>query len=126
VIPASVFIHGMKTQINRLLNLVLYLTCCAGAGTGLVLAFRLPPRSRGGDRLELLGLDRHQWGDIHFALALIVIGLTVVHLALHRKWLIKVAASRHLWHLAGGLLLGLGLVGLAFILPTQVASGGRW
>ena len=116
----------MKTTINRLLNLTLYLVCCACAGTGLLLAFRLPPRSRGGHGLQVLGLDRHEWGDVHFVLALIMVGLTVIHLALHRKWLVKVAASRHLWHLIAGLALGLGLVGLAFVVPTQSAAGGRF
>ena len=116
----------MKTQLNRLLNLVLYLACCACVGTGFLLAFRLPPGSRGGHGLQVWGLDRHEWGDIHFVLALIIVVLTAVHLALHGRWLIRVAARNHPWRLVTGLGIGLLMVGLSMLVPVESSTGWRF
>ncbi len=47
----------------------------------------------GGDQVrQLLGLGRHDWGDIHFILALVFVGLILVHMVLHWTW-IKVYAK---------------------------------
>jgi len=39
------------------------------------------------DFASLLGLGRHDWGDIHFVLALVFIGLILLHLILHWTWI---------------------------------------
>jgi len=54
-----------RTFLPRLLNALLWLVFCAMAGTGLLLAFRLPSGSRGGRGLSALGMARHEWGDWH-------------------------------------------------------------
>ena len=38
----------MKNLIHRVLNLLLYIAFCAMVGTGLLMAYRLPPGNRGG------------------------------------------------------------------------------
>ena len=52
--------------------------------TGLLLEFRLPP---GGHNAQVLGLGRHDWGTIHFIVALIFTAGIVVHMILHLPWL---------------------------------------
>jgi hypothetical protein len=108
----------MKTTVSRVLNLIFYLCFCGAIGTGLTLAFRLPPGSRGGGGLTILGLDRHEWGEAHLWLALTSIGLTLIHLAMHWKWLIKTASSGRMSHLALGLGLGLAIVAFCLLLPV--------
>jgi len=48
-------------------------------------------------------------------LAYFSIALLLVHLLLNWRWLVKVAASKHVWRLAAGILIGLFVVG-AFLL----------
>ena len=64
-----------------------------------MLKFILPP---GSGRVEMLfkesgrfektidvfmGLTRHEWGQIHFYIALIFLILLIIHLVLHWKWI---------------------------------------
>ncbi len=53
----------MKLTIRRFLNLILYLSFCVMIGTGLMMGYRIVPGSRGGRGLEVLGWNRHQWGE---------------------------------------------------------------
>ena len=105
----------MKSTIHKLLNFALYLLFCLMVGTGLLLEFRLPPRSRG---MEVLGLSRHDWGEVHLWISYGFMGLILLHLFLHRAWLIKVASSRHQWRLWAGLAVGLFLILFLLLYPA--------
>jgi hypothetical protein len=97
----------------RILNLLLWLSFCAMAGTGLLLAFRMPPGSRGGRGLEALGLERHEWGDLHTWISYVFIATIVIHLALHWRWLWQIAGRIRAWPIIAGI--GLGLLLLLFL-----------
>jgi heme/copper-type cytochrome/quinol oxidase subunit 2 len=56
--------------------------------TGIIVRFTLPPGS--GRALGVWGLTRHQWGDLHFWLALAAVATVVLHLALHWMWVVSV------------------------------------
>jgi hypothetical protein len=56
--------------------------------TGITIRFTLPPGS--GRTLGVWGLTRHQWGDLHFWLALAAVAIVVLHLALHWTWVVCV------------------------------------
>lgn len=107
----------MKNKINRSLNYLLYLCFCLMAGTGLMLVYRLPPRSRGGGG-SVLGLTRHEWGDIHYWVSYAFAAAILLHLWMHRQWLHKVAVRRHNWLLLLGLLLGIALIVIPFFIPV--------
>ncbi len=80
-----------------LVNLLLLAT------TGSIMRWVLPPGSGGGHGYgfrggrgpgpggeqvkQLFGLGRHDWGDVHFALALVFVTLILVHLVLHWTWI---------------------------------------
>jgi hypothetical protein len=78
-----------------ILNLLLFLSLIV---TGVVLRYVLPPgsaRPRGGGQgyhggrpiLTLWNMDRHEWGDIHFWLA-VAMGIAIlIHLIQHRRWI---------------------------------------
>jgi len=114
----------MKTA-NRVLNLLLWLACCALAGTGLLLACRLPPGSRGGGGLTALGMNRHAWGDWHTGIALACLLLVAAHLALHAKWLWKIAAERRIGLLILGAGTGIALMVAIACLPVSRQPPGR-
>lgn len=59
--------------------------------TGIILRFALPPGS--GRALALWDLNRHQWGDLHFWLALAAVAIVVLHLSLHWTWVVSVVRS---------------------------------
>lgn len=110
----------MKTTLNRLLDLMLWLTFCALAGTGFLLAFRLPPGARGGAGLSALGLNRHDWADWHTWISYGFLTLIVIHLTVHWRWFWQVAARKRSWPLVLG-----GGAGFLFflLLALQPVSG---
>jgi len=75
------------------------------AGTGAILKWVLPPGSGGGhgqgfrggrgpqEAKLLLGLGRHDWGDVHFVLAVLFVVLMLLHLCLHWTWIRTCARS---------------------------------
>lgn len=108
-----------KTKLNRVLNFILLLNGVFLLGSGWVLDERLP-RGRSGRGMSLLGLDRHEWGDLHAWSGYVVAALVAVHLMLHASWLWRVAAKTKPWKLATGL--GTAAVLLAVFLLTPVAG----
>jgi hypothetical protein len=79
-----------------ILNFVLFLSVII---TGVIIKYILPPgsaRPQGGGRgfhggrpiLTLWDMDRHQWGDIHFWLAIVLCLALLIHLIQHRRWIV--------------------------------------
>lgn len=101
-----------KSAWHRVLNLLLYLSFCFMAGTGLLLWIALPPmarrRRRAGEDVEteFLSLSRHEWGDLHLYVGLAFIAMIALHLVLNWTWLTKIAGGKHRWRLWGGLAVG--------------------
>jgi hypothetical protein len=71
------------------------------AATGIIIHWVLPPGSggRGGGRggghqaAELLNLSRHDWGQIHFWIAALMLCGVLLHFAMHWGW-IKTSVRR--------------------------------
>jgi hypothetical protein len=87
-----------RALLNIVIEAVSFVVFLSMISTGLLLKYVLPPGSgrvemlfRGG-RFEksidtFLGLTRHEWGGIHFYLALSFLILLIMHLALHWNWI---------------------------------------
>jgi hypothetical protein len=97
---------GLKNPLMRVTNLLLYLSFCGLIGTGALIHWKLVPGSAGGHGLTVLDMNRHEWGDIHFWLAVICVSATFAHLALNWLWLKKIASSGKAWRLVAGLAAG--------------------
>lgn len=110
----AIRVKSSRNMLARLLNLILYLNGCMLLGTGLLMVWRLPPRSGPG---TVMGFTRHEWGDFHMYLGLCFATLILIHLVLHRNWLIKVASGGKGWRLVLGLLVGALLIGLPLLMP---------
>ena len=91
---------------------------CALAGTGFLLAYRLPHGPNANQTL-FLGFGRHLWGEAHTWLAWATVVVGAIHLSLNVQWLVKVAASKRPWRLAIGILAGLSIVLLFLFAPTS-------
>jgi Domain of unknown function (DUF4405) len=131
----------MKTvHLNAVIDSIALGGLLCLASTGLVLEYQLPPGSgelighgtgRGSmDRsIELLwGFTRHQWGAVHYWIALGLCALLSVHLLLHRKWIVGVMRGKSTgasgWRFALGLL-ALGIVTAATALPLIADTNAK-
>ena len=93
-----------RVTLNFLIDLVSLLVMLGLAATGLIVRYVLPAGSGGGGRgagRTLWGLGRHDWGDVHWWLALAGVGLLVVHVALHWTWVCALV-RRWVWSANGG------------------------
>ena len=134
-----------KQTLNFVIDTFALLTILAMISTGIVLRHMLPPGSSGRG-LALWGWSRHDWGDVHFCLAVGLALLLLLHVALHWRWVCETIRG---WLLArkspprrmslGALTLGGSafVVALAFLvaalvwvadanIATTQRGGGRW
>ena len=114
----------IKNPLKRVLNLILYLSFCFLIGTGLLLAYRLPPGSRGGHGLSVLGMSRHDWGGGHLWAGFVMMAAGFAHLLMNWMWLKKIAAKSHVWIALGGVMLGLAIILVFLLLPVAQSAGG--
>jgi len=92
-----------RREINIFTDLLIFFDLVLVILTGLILKFRLPPGTGGGRRriygsggdslFAFWGLTRHEWGGVHFYLALALIGLAAIHLYLHWSWIRQVFSN---------------------------------
>lgn len=85
-----------KSKINLIIDALLLVCMAAIAGIGLLMRNVLIP---GYQRWEIYGrnvelyfwsLDRHQWGTIHFVIALVLLGLLILHIVLHWQMILGI------------------------------------
>ena len=87
-----------RVTLNFIVDLVSFVVFLCLAFTGFIIKFILPPGTGGRGRQlhEGLGrehiktfgsMSRHEWGDIHFYLAVVFAVLIVVHIILHWSWI---------------------------------------
>lgn len=91
------------------IDALLFIDMCSIAVIGLLMAFVIP--SGGQRRFEeryFLGLHRHEWGDIHLYLSLLLLGLLGLHLWFNWTWIVQSTKSyfgdywkSFLWMLCG-------------------------
>lgn len=85
--------------------------------TGLFIRYILPPSS--GKALSVWGLTRHEWGDIHFYIAVFIITVLSLHLVLHWRWI--ECAIQDKPKEGSGTRLALGVAGLIILLLIAAA-----
>jgi hypothetical protein len=73
-----------RATLNFIVDSTTLLVALAMIATGLLIRFILPPGS--GERVNLWGLGRHNWGDIHFWLAVGLVVFALIHVSLHWSW----------------------------------------
>ena len=103
----------MKRQgVNFLVDAIALAGLVFLMATGLFLRFILPPGS--GKTLSVWGLTRHEWGDIHFYIAVFIVAILSLHLALHWRWI--VCAIQNKPREGSGVRVAWGVAGLFILL----------
>jgi len=90
-----------RGTLNFIIDFISFVNLLCLAVTGFIMRYILPPGSGGRGRMlrggrggqvgeqirELWSMTRHEWGDIHFYLAVLFAILMVVHIILHWGWI---------------------------------------
>jgi hypothetical protein len=82
-----------------------------GIGTGLRAAAR--------PITLMLGLTRHEWGEMHFWIAVGLMGILALHLLMHWRWIVCLLRGEP--RDAAGGRVALGIIGLLGLLAVAVA-----
>jgi hypothetical protein len=83
-----------KAKLNFVIDALMFICMMAIAGLAFLMKFILIPgkdrlaKYGRGVELSLLGMDRHEWGTIHLAIGLTLLGLLILHIILHWKAII--------------------------------------
>jgi len=88
-----------RSSLNFVVDLAAILNLLGLIFTGLTMKYILPPGTGGRGRIlhgggqgrehikDLWSMTRHEWGSIHFYLAVLFIALMLVHIILHWAWI---------------------------------------
>lgn len=106
-----------RVNLNFFIDFVAFIGFALMTTTGILMRYLLPPGS--GHYSTIWGLDRHDWGGIHFWVSLVFFSVLALHLVLHWRWIISVLTGRP--REGSGLRIGLGIVGLVAVLALSIA-----
>jgi hypothetical protein len=106
-----------RSRLNFLIDALAFAAFVFLTTTGILMRYLLPP---GSGRWALLwGLGRHDWGEVHFWIAVILFGLLTLHLVLHWRWVLSMVRGQR--PEASGMRAALGLVGVLGLLALAAA-----
>jgi hypothetical protein len=77
-----------RKSINIIIDGLGFVTFILLTTTGLLMHFILPPGS--GRFVGLWGMDRHEWGHIHYWISISFLAILALHLILHWRWIASV------------------------------------
>ncbi len=97
-----------RTSLNFLVDVVAFAVFGLLAACGILMEYVLPHGA--GHFSTLWGLDRHEWGTVHFWIAVVLLATLGLHLILHWHWIVSVVKGHS--REGTGMRVGLALVGL--------------
>lgn len=106
-----------RTEKNFFIDSIAFIGFVLLTSTGILMRYVLPPGS--GRWKVIWGLDRHEWGSIHFWISIIFLSVLTIHLVLHWRWIATFLKRRP--REGSGLRAGLGIVGLAGLIALAIA-----
>jgi hypothetical protein len=75
-----------RPNLNFLVDAAAFAAFVLLTSTGVLMSYILPPGS--GHFSTLWGMDRHEWGRIHFWIAVALMAFLGQHLLLHWRWIV--------------------------------------
>lgn len=75
-----------KPTLNFIIDSVAFGFLILLAASGILMEYILPPRS--GHFMTIWGLNRHDWGSIHFWIAILLLTTMSLHLIFHWDWIV--------------------------------------
>ena len=106
-----------RPTLNFLIDVVAFIAFAFLTTTGVLSRYMLPPGS--GRYATLWGLNRHGWGDLHFWVAVVLLGVLALHLVLHWRWILCIVRGQRTE--ASGTRVALGAVGLIGLVGLAAA-----
>jgi hypothetical protein len=106
-----------RVNLNFIVDAVAFAGFVLLTTTGVLMRYVLPPGS--GHYSTIWGLDRHEWGGIHFWVSVVFFSILALHLILHWRWIASVVTRRP--HEGSGFRAALGVVGFATVLALAGA-----
>jgi hypothetical protein len=86
-----------KNTIKYFVDVILFVDICSIAIIGLLLAFIIPEGKTGHGAKYFLGLHRHDWGNIHLYLSILLLLLLIFHLWFNWTWIAQ-SSKRYFGH----------------------------
>ena len=80
-----------QSSLVKIIDFFSFITLVLMISTGLLLEFTLPARS---GPLNVWGLTRHEWGNLHFNISVLFLLLMSAHLFLHIQFIKSVIAGK--------------------------------
>lgn len=132
-----------KTNINFIIDALMFISITAIAGIGFLIKYTLVPGykenaiyGRNVD-LSLWGMDRHEWGKIHLFISLLFLFLILLHIILHWDMIVSIfkkmipAKSRRiliapLFIIISGILMIFSFIIQPDILTSATGSGNMY
>lgn len=77
-----------RKSLNAIVDALGFVSFLFLTATGLLMHYILPAGS--GRFVALWGMDRHEWGAIHFWISIAFLSILALHLLLHWRWIVAV------------------------------------
>ncbi|MFH2011993.1 MAG: DUF4405 domain-containing protein [Pseudomonadota bacterium] len=106
-----------RNNLNFIVDAVAFVGFVFLVTTGVIMRYMLPPGS--GHYSTIWGLDRHEWGGVHFWIAVVFFSLLAVHLVLHWRWIVSILKGKP--REGSGLRVSLGIVGLLALVALAIS-----
>ena len=106
-----------KSSLIKLIDVAAFIGFIFVVSTGVLLRYILPTRS--GKAIEIFGMNRHEWGDIHFQITVAFLIILSIHLFLHWKFFVRMFQDG--FKSAGAYRLVLSIVALVAVLALAIA-----
>jgi len=101
-----------REKLNFMIDAVAFAAFVLLTSTGVVMSYILPP---GSGRFSILwGMDRHEWGQLHFWIAVVLMAALGLHLLFHWRWIACMVKGRP--REGSGIRVGLSVVGVVALL----------
>jgi hypothetical protein len=107
-----------RTRANFLIDAIAFVAFILLTTTGVLMRYLLPPGS--GHYSVIWGMDRHEWGGVHFWISVALFAVLALHLVLHSRWIVSVVTGRPRSE-SSGVRAGLGGIGLVTVIALGVA-----
>ena len=119
-----------KSKLITLVDISAFISFIFVVSTGVLMRYVLPPRS--GQSIEILGMSRHEWGDIHFYITFIFLVILSIHLLIHWRFFLHVfqkgIKSSDTYRLVLGVVALIAVLALAvapFIAPKEYSETSK-
>jgi hypothetical protein len=106
-----------RTNLYFIVDVMAFIGFVVLTTTGVLMRYILPPGS--GKHSTIWGLDRHEWGDIHFMISVAFFAVLALHLVQHWRWIVNVVTGRP--RDDSGFRVGLGIVGLVAVVALSIS-----